>query len=267
MVDVVPKTNKSSKFYHLEVIKVKHYTDQLFWFQVRRPEGFRFRSGEFVMIGLMGDNQKPLLRAYSVASPQWDEVLEFYSVKVPDGPLTSKLQHIQSGDHVLMGRKPTGTLVYDALRPGKRLYMFSTGTGIAPFTSIIRDIETYDKFEQVILTHTCRHVADLAYGQEVFQSIKTHEVLSEIVGERLHLYNSVTREDFPVQERITTLIETKRLFRDLKVSPLNVEEDRVMICGSMAMLKDTKDLCLKANMQEGSLSMPGHFVIERAFVG
>ncbi|OJT95425.1 MAG: ferredoxin--NADP(+) reductase [Rhizobium sp. 63-7] len=248
------------------VLSVQHYTDRLFRFRMTRPAGFRFRSGEFAMIGLMvGD--KPIYRAYSIASPAWDEELEFFSIKVPDGPLTSHLQAIKPGDTVLMRKKPTGTLVLDALTPGKRLYMFSTGTGIAPFASLIRDPETYEKFEDVILTHTCRDVAELKYGQDLVEEIRNDDMLNEIVGDKLRLYSTVTREDYPFKGRITDLIENGKLFSDLGVPPLNPEIDRGMICGSAAMLKDTKELLEKAGMQEGANNKPSEFVIERAFVG
>jgi len=249
-----------------KVLSVTHYTDRLFRFTMTRPEGFRFRSGEFAMIGLMVDG-KPLYRAYSIASPAWADELEFFSIKVPDGPLTSHLQNIKPGDEVLMRKKPTGTLVLDALTPGKRLYMFSTGTGIAPFASLIRDPETYEKFEEVILTHTTRDVAELKYGFDLVEEIRNDELLSEVVGDKLRHYATVTREDFPFTGRITDLIENGKLFADLGVPPLDITVDRGMICGSSAMLKDTKDLLEKAGLTEGANSKPAEFVIERAFVG
>ncbi|MCM2453826.1 ferredoxin--NADP reductase [Rhizobium sp. CG4] len=248
------------------VISVEHYTDRLFRFRMTRPAGFRFRSGEFAMIGLMV-GEKPVYRAYSIASPAWDEELEFFSIKVPDGPLTSHLQAIKPGDTVLMRKKPTGTLVLDALTPGKRLYMFSTGTGIAPFASLIRDPETYEKFEEVILTHTCRDVAELKYGFDLVEEIKNHEFLSELVGDKLKHYATVTREDYPFTGRITDLIENGKMFADLGVSAFDPEIDRGMICGSSAMLKDTKELLEKAGLNEGANNKPAEFVIERAFVG
>ncbi|TCV63636.1 ferredoxin--NADP+ reductase [Neorhizobium sp. R1-B] len=248
------------------VLAVEHYTDRLFRFRMTRPAGFRFRSGEFAMIGLMV-GEKPVYRAYSIASPAWDEELEFFSIKVPDGPLTSHLQKIKPGDTVLMRKKPTGTLVLDALTPGKRLYMFSTGTGIAPFASLIRDPETYEKFDEVILTHTCREVAELKYGFDLVEEIRNHEFLSELVGDKLKHYPTVTREEFSHTGRITDLIENGKLFADLGVPPLNPETDRGMICGSAEMLKDTKALLEKAGLTEGANSKPAEFVIERAFVG
>ncbi len=248
------------------VLSVQHYTDRLFRFRMTRPAGFRFRSGEFAMIGLMVEG-KPIYRAYSIASPSWDEELEFFSIKVPDGPLTSHLQKIQPGDIVLMRKKPTGTLVLDALTPGKRLYMFSTGTGIAPFASLIRDPETYEKFEEVILTHTCREVAELKYGLDLVDEIRNDEMLGEIVGDKLRLYSTVTREDYPFQGRITDLIANGKLFADLGVPAFDPAVDRGMICGSAAMLKDTKELLEKAGLVKGANNKPGEFVIERAFVG
>lgn len=245
---------------------VKHYTDRLFAFRVTRPQSFRFRSGEFVMLGLKVDG-KPLLRAYSVASPSWDEELEFFSIKVPNGPLTSRLQHIQPGDEILLGAKAVGTLVLDALLPGKRLYLLSTGTGIAPFASIIRDPDTYERYEQVILTHTCREVAELAYGQELVDAVREDPLVGEFVGDKLIYYPSVTREPFDRQGRITTLIDDGVIFEELGVPPLNPETDRVMICGSMEMLEDCKARCEQAGLTEGSNARPAEFVIEKAFVG
>ncbi|MBA5778312.1 ferredoxin--NADP reductase [Stappia sp. F7233] len=247
------------------VTSVKHYTDRLFKFRITRPASFRFRSGEFVMIGLMiGD--KPIFRAYSIASPSWDEELEFFSIKVPDGPLTQHLQKIKVGDAILMKKKPTGTLVNDALVPGKRLYMFSTGTGVAPFASIIRDPETYEKFEDVILTQTCRDVAELQYAKDLVEETKNDPLIGEFAAEKLRLFTSATREDYPVKGRITTLIENGELFRHLDVPPLDPATDRAMICGSMAMLKDTKALLEARGFNEGANNKPAEFVVERAFV-
>ena len=248
------------------VLEVKHYTDRLFWFRITRPDAFRFRSGEFVMIGLPKEDGKPLLRAYSIASPFWDEALDFYSIKVADGPLTSRLQHIQPGDQVLLGRKPTGTLVLDALKPGKRLYMISTGTGIAPFASLIRDPETYEKFDQVILTHTCRESAELTYGNALVEAVKSDELIGEMAQEKLVHFASTTREDSPVKGRVTDLIESGELFGHLNVPPLDPEVDRVMICGSEGLLKDTRQICLDRGFIEGSNAAPADFVVEKAFV-
>lgn len=246
------------------VTSVTHYTDRLFRFRMTRPGSFRFRSGEFAMIGLI-INGKPLYRAYSIASPSWAEELEFFSIKVPDGPLTSQLQLIRPGDGILMRKKPTGTLVLDALVPGRRLYMFSTGTGIAPFASLIRDPETYEKFDDVIITHTCREVAELKYGFDVVKEAMFDPLIGEEAQAKLRHYTSVTREEHPFRGRITDLISSGKLFTDLGVPPLDPEVDRGMICGSMAMLKDTRDLMLKAGLTEGSNATPGQFVVERAF--
>jgi ferredoxin--NADP+ reductase len=250
----------------LSVTEVKHYTDSLFRFRMTRPEGFRFRSGEFVMIGLP-NAEKPVFRAYSIASPSWAEELEFFSIKVPGGPLTEHLQKIQVGDTVLMRKKATGTLVHDALVPGKRLYLFSTGTGIAPFASVIRDPETYDKFETVILTHTTRTLAELTYGRELVEEIKADELMSEFVGDKLLLHSSATREGDAKGERITTLVESGKLFTDLGLPPLDPAADRAMICGSMDMLKDTAAMLDRRGFEEGANSKPATYVVERAFVG
>ena len=247
------------------VTEVQHYTDSLFRFRMTRPDTFRFRSGEFVMIGLP-NAEKPVFRAYSVASPSWDEELEFYSIKVSGGPLTEHLQKIKQGGTVLMRKKPTGTLVNDALLPGKRLWMFSTGTGFAPFASLIRDPETYEKFEEVIVTHTCREVAELTYGQELVASLKDDPLCGEFAGS-LRLYATVMREDFPFKARLTDLMASGKVFDDLGVPPIHLETDRGMICGSMAMLKDTKAALEGFGLVEGSNSKPDTFVVERAFVG
>jgi len=247
------------------VTMVRHYTDRLFMFRMTRPPSFRFRSGEFVMIGLPGE--KPVWRAYSIASPAWDEEIEFFSIKVPDGPLTALLQKIQPGDTVWMKKKPTGTLVIDALLPGRRLYMFSTGTGVAPFASLIREPETYEKFEQVILTHTCRDVAELKYGEEIVAAAKADELVGEEATAKLIHLPAATREPYVRSQRITTMIETGALFAELGVAPLSPHTDRAMICGSIEMTRDIKALCEAAGMVEGANSAPGHFVVERAFVG
>ncbi|MEJ8475668.1 ferredoxin--NADP reductase [Roseibium sp. H3510] len=251
--------------YGLTVTEVQHYTDSLFRFRITRPKEFRFRSGEFVMIGLP-NTEKPVFRAYSVASPSWDEELEFYSIKVPDGPLTEHLQKIQPGDTILMRKKSTGTLVNDALLPGKRVWMFSTGTGLAPFASLIRDPETYEKFETIVLVHGCRTAAELKYGEDLVASLRDDPLIGEMVDGHLFHYTSVTREDFPRQGRVTDLISSGKLFDDLGLQRMGPEEDRAMICGSMAMLRDTKQLCIEHGMTEGANNKPGEFVVERAFV-
>lgn len=252
--------------YAEKVVSVMHYTDRLFSFRITRPQSFRFRSGEFVMIGLP-NAEKPVFRAYSIASPAWDDELEFFSIKVPDGPLTQHLQKIQPGDTILMRQKATGTLVTDALTPGKRLFMISTGTGIAPFASLVRDPDTYEKFEEVILTHTCRDHAELRYGEELFDQAANDPLIGEVAAGRLTHYATTTREISPRMGRITRLIENGKLCADLDLPPLDPATDRVMICGSMAMLKDVKELVESLGFTEGSLSNPAEFVVERAFVG
>ncbi|AGI67914.1 putative ferredoxin--NADP reductase [Octadecabacter antarcticus 307] len=246
------------------VTSVEHYTDRLFKFRISRPDSFRFRSGEFVMIGLP-NTEKPVFRAYSIASPNWDEEIEFYSIKVPEGPLTEHLQKIKVGDTVLMRKKPTGTLVNDALLPGKRLWMFSTGTGIAPFASLIRDPDTYEKFDEVILTHTCRDVAELTYGQGLVAAVKDDPLCGEF-AQSLRLYSTATREDYPFKGRITDLMASGKVFSDLGVPPITPDIDRGMICGSMAMLHDAKVALEGFGLAEGSNNRPNTFVVERAFV-
>ncbi len=258
------------------VTEVEHYTDRLFRFRVTRPASLRFRSGEFVMIGLMGDpdpetgKQKPLLRAYSIASPSWDEELEFYSIKVQDGPLTSKLQHIKVGDEVILRPKPVGTLVHDALLPGKRIWFFSTGTGFAPFASLLRDPQTYEDYDEVIITHTCREVGELKYGAELIESIRNDEMLVELLGEenlkKLRYYPTTTREESPKMGRITDLIRSGELFEDLGIEPLNPEHDRAMICGNLAFNLELKELFEEAGLKEGANSDPQQYVVEKAFL-
>lgn len=247
------------------VTELQHYTDRLFRFRITRPGTFRFRSGEFVMIGLP-NAEKPVFRAYSIASPSWDEEIEFFSIKVPDGPLTEHLQKIRVGDTILMRRKPTGTLVNDALLPGKRLYMFATGTGIAPFASLIRDPETYEKFEEVILCHTCRKVAELTYGDDLVAAIADDPLIGEVAGGALRHYATTTRDPSENMGRQTDLMASGKLFTDLGVPPISPETDRGMICGSMGMLRDTKAMLEGFGLVEGSNSSPGTFVVERAFV-
>jgi ferredoxin--NADP+ reductase len=248
------------------VVSVRHYTDRLFSFRVTRPQSFRFRSGEFVMIGLP-NAEKPVFRAYSIASPAWDEEIEFFSIKVQDGPLTSHLQKIQPGDTVLLRQKSTGTLVVDALTPAKRLFMISTGTGIAPFASLVRDPDTFEKFDEIVVTHTCRDHAELAYGVELFENLAADPLIGELTEGRVTLYSTTTQEITPRMGRITRLIENGRLYEDLGIAPLSPETDRVMICGSMHMLKDVKELVEGLGFKEGSLSHPADYVVERAFVG
>ncbi len=259
------------------VTQVTHWTDRLFSFRVTRPASLRFRSGEFVMIGLMGDphpetgRQKPLLRAYSIASPAWDDELEFYSIKVQDGPLTSKLQHIQPGDEIILRPKPVGTLVHDALLPGKRIWFFATGTGFAPFASLLREPETYENYDQVIVTHTCRDVAELEYSRRLIEELKTDEMMQELIGTenlaKIRYYPTTTREQSPKMGRITTLLQDGTVFRDLGIDGISVDTDRAMVCGSMGLNTDIKAILEDFGLEEGANSDPKHYVVEKAFVG
>ena len=249
---------------------VKHWTDRLFSFRVTRPASLRFRSGEFVMIGLMNDNGTPLLRAYSIASPSWDEELEFYSIKVQDGPLTSKLQHIQVGDEIILRPKPVGTLVHDALLPGKRIWFFATGTGFAPFASLLREPQTYEDYDEVIITHTCREVAELDYGRTLIEEIRQDELLRELIGDgfadKIRYYPTTTREPSPKMGRITDLMRAGTVFEDLGVPPLSPECDRAMVCGNLAFNLEIKDMLEGYGLVEGANSNPQHYVVEKAFL-
>ncbi len=252
------------------VTEVRHWTDRLFSFRVSRPQSLRFRSGEFVMIGLLKDDGKPLLRAYSIASPAWDEELEFYSIKVQDGPLTSRLQHIQPGDQIILRPKPVGTLVHDALLPGKRLWFFATGTGIAPFASLIREPQTYEDYDQVILTHTCREVAELEYGRQLVEQVRNDEMLRELIGDgldKLVYYPTTTREESPKMGRITDLLKDGTLFADLGIDGLSPQTDRAMVCGSIGLNNDLKEILESHGLREGANSDPAEYVVEKAFVG
>ncbi|PAT34731.1 ferredoxin--NADP reductase [Vandammella animalimorsus] len=253
-----------SAFNEERVLSIHHWNDTLFSFTTTRDASLRFSNGHFTMIGLRVDG-KPLLRAYSIASANYEEHLEFFSIKVPNGPLTSRLQHIQPGDTILVGKKPTGTLLLDYLLPGKRLYLLATGTGLAPFLSTIRDPETYERFEQVVLVHGTRFVNELAYQELITRTLPEHEILGEYVKGKLLYYPTVTREDYHHQGRITTLIENGKLFADLGLPTINRAEDRIMICGSPAMLFDLKTLFEQRGFIEGNTSTPGEFVVERAF--
>ncbi len=254
-----------SNFHEAKVLSVRHWTDRQFSFTCTRDPGFRFQSGQFVMIGLVVDG-KPLLRAYSIVSPHWDENLEFLSIKVPDGPLTSRLQHIEVGSTVLVGRKPSGTLLTQNLLPGKNMYLLSTGTGLAPFMAMIRDPEVYEAFEKIILVHGCRQVNELAYDKVIEDELPQNEFFGEQVREKLLYYPTVTREPFRNQGRIPPLLESGKIPADLGLPPISIENDRFMLCGSPEMLKDTRAIFEKLGMAEGNMSHPGHYVIERAFV-
>ena len=254
-----------SAFLEERVLSVHHWTDRLFSFTTTRDPSLRFSNGHFTMIGLRL-NGKPLLRAYSIASPNYEEHLEFLSIKVEEGPLTSHLQHIQVGDTIIVGKKPTGTLLIDYLTPAKCLYLLSTGTGLAPFLSIIRDPETYEKFETVVVVHGVRQVDELAYHDLIVDHLPQHEFLGEMISKQLRYYPTVTRETYRNMGRVTTLIETGKLFKDLGLPLLNPAHDRVMLCGSPGMLNDLKHMLESQGFVEGNTSTPGDFVIERAFV-
>lgn len=247
------------------VLGVRHWTERLFTFTVTRNPGFRFESGQFAMLGLEV-NGRLLLRPYSMASAHYDETLEFVSVKVPHGALTSRLQHIVPGETVMVGRKATGTLVLDSLLPGRTLYLFGTGTGIAPFLSLIKDPTIYMQFERVVLTHTCRKVTELRGTDCVTSELPAHQWIGELVREQLIYYPSVTREPFRTVGRVTQLLEEGRIHADLGLLPLDSEVDRAMVCGSMAFLADMSAILFKRGFREGSLSRPGTFDIEKAFV-
>jgi ferredoxin--NADP+ reductase len=251
----------------LRVEEVEHFTESYFRFRLERPDGFRFVSGQFVMVGLMVDG-KPLMRAYSIASAHWDETLEFFSIIIPDGQLTSRLRHIKVGDEVVLSEKAVGTLT---LRPlgagGRRLFMLSTGTGVAPFASLIRDEEIYESFDAVYLTQTCRFVKDLQYGEKIVREAKASPLVGEDAERKLHFYGSVTREPHTYEGRITHLIESGKLFEDLHIAAFDPETDRVMICGSMEMLKDTQVLLDGLGFERGYGHRPAGYVWERAFTG
>lgn len=248
----------------VRVLSVHHWNDTLFSFTTTREPSFRFESGHFVMIGLPIDG-KNILRAYSIASPSWEEHLEFLSIKVQDGALTKHLQNLKVGDELLVGRKPTGTLVISDLLPAKRLFLFGSGTGLAPFMSIIRDPATYEAFEQVVLVHGVRTADELAYHDLVTEHLPQHEFLGEMLSKQLLYYPTVTRESYRTMGRVTDLMESGKMFEDLKLPALDAAHDRVMICGNPHMLKDLKHMLEKRGFKEGNTSRPGDFVIERAF--
>ncbi len=258
--------SNNSKYSTEKVLSVNHWNDTLFSFKTTRQDGLRFENGQFVMIGLEVDG-RPLARAYSVASPNYDEHLEFLSIKVQDGPLTSRLQHIKVGDEILVSRKPTGTLVIHDLKPAKNLYLFSTGTGLAPYMSLIQDIEVYDRFEKVILVHGVRKVDDLAYKDFIENELPKNEFFGEEVKNKLIYYPTVTREAFKNEGRLTDLIKSGKLFKDIGLEKMNPADDRAMICGSSEMLKDTQDLLDSMNFKVSPrIGEPGDYVIEHAFV-
>ncbi|SDR33918.1 ferredoxin--NADP+ reductase [Rhizobiales bacterium GAS191] len=247
------------------VLAVHHWTDTLFSFSTSRSPSFRFQSGQFTMIGLDIEG-RPLLRAYSMASANYEENLEFFSIKVPDGPLTSRLQHLKEGDTVLVNRKATGTLIHDNLIAGRTLYLLGTGTGLAPFLSIIKDADTYDRYDKVVLVHGCRQVNELAYGEFIQRELPNHEFLGDLVRGKLIYYPTVTREPFRNRGRLTDLITSNALSEDLGLPPLDSKHDRVMMCGSPSMLADLRRILDERGFVEGNHATPGHYVIERAFV-
>ena len=247
------------------VTEIHHWNDSLFSFKTTRDQGFRFKNGHFIMIGLEVEG-RPLMRAYSIASPNYEDTLEFFSIKVPDGPLTSRLQNIKEGDQIMLSRKPTGTLVLDHLIPGRNLYLLSTGTGLAPFISIVQDPETYEQYEKVILVHGCRYVRELAYQDLIGQALPNHEYFGEMVRDKLIYYPTVTREPFRNQGRLTELMRSGKLFDDIDLPAFDLENDRFMLCGSPNMLKDTCQILDAQGFKEARHGDQGHYVIERAFV-
>ncbi len=254
-----------SNFTEETVLSVRHWTDDLFSFTATRSPSFRFANGQFTMMGLEVEG-KPLLRAYSMVSSNYDDELEFFSIKVPDGPLTSRLQHIREGDRILVGKKPTGTLVLDNLLPGRTLYLLATGTGLAPFMSIIRDPEAYEKNENVVLVHGCRQVAELAYGEKITQALPQDDYIGELIREKLIYYPTVTREPFRHRGRVTDLITAGQIFHDIGLPPMDPEHDRVMLCGGPPMLEEMKTILEERGFTEGANSKPATYVTEKAFV-
>lgn len=247
-----------------QVLSVHHWTDTLFSFTTTRDPAFRFENGQFVMIGLEVDG-RPLLRAYSVVSPNYNETLEFLSIKVPDGPLTSRLQHLAVGDSIVVGRKATGTLLLANVRPGRNLYLFSTGTGLAPYMSLIRDPETLERYERVVLVHGCRQTDELAYQQQITEEFPTNEYFGELLSGKLIYYPTVTREPFRNCGRITDLVRSGSLFTDIGLSAISAEHDRAMLCGSPAFITDMRDILEGLGMGEGNNTTPGEYVVEKAF--
>jgi ferredoxin/flavodoxin---NADP+ reductase len=254
-----------SQFHHERVLSVHHWTDRLFSFRTTRTPAFRFRSGQFVMMGLEGEG-KPLLRAYSLASAHYDDELEFFSIKVPDGPLTSRLQHLKEGDEILIGRKPTGTLVTDNLKSGRTLFLLGTGTGLAPFLSIIKDPEAYEKFDRIVVAHGVRWIKDLAYSEVIANELPNDELIGELVKEKLLYYPTVTREPFVNRGRLSLALTSNAMTEALRIPPIEAAHDRFMLCGSPAMLADLRAILDERGFEEGNHGEPGDYVIEKAFV-
>jgi ferredoxin--NADP+ reductase len=253
-----------SNFNQEQVVSVRHWTDRLFSFRTTRNPSFRFRNGQFTMMGLETEG-RPLLRAYSLVSANYEEELEFFSIKVPNGPLTSRLRHVREGDQVIVSRKATGTLVLDNLKPGRNLFLLGTGTGLAPLLSIIKDPETYERFERVVIVHGCRWIADLAYGDLIADGLPKDEFVGELLREKLDYYPTVTRESFRHNGRISLLLRSGKLAEDLDLPPINPNADRFMLCGSPAMLADISAILDQRGFDEGNHGEPGHYAIEKAF--
>ncbi len=250
-----------------KVLSVKHWNDTLFTFQTTRDQSLRFRNGEFIMIGLPLEDGKKVMRAYSIASPNYEENLEFFSIKVPDGKLTSRLQHLKPGDEVMVSKKPTGTLVVDDLKQGRNLYLLATGTGLAPFLSIVQCPETYEKFDKVILCHGVRFVSELCYQEMIMQDLPNHEYLGDIIAEKLLYYPTVTREPYQNQGRLTHALENGQVEETLGLDKLDPKHDRAMICGSPAMLEDLSQMLNDKGFEiSQKMGIQGDYVIERAFV-
>jgi len=254
-----------SNFNQETVLDVQHWTDRLFSFKTTRNPAFRFQNGQFTMMGVEIQG-RPLVRAYSLVSANYEDQLEFFSIKVPDGPLTSRLQHLKQGDPILVSRKATGTLVLDNLSAGRNLYLVGTGTGLAPFLSIIKDPETYERFERVVIVHGCRWIAELAYGEAIINAMPSDELVGDIVKERLIYYPTVTREPFRHNGRISTLMTSGKLFEDVGLPNFGLESDRFMLCGSPNMLRDIRTILEDQGFKEGNHGAAGHYVIEKAFV-
>lgn len=263
----IEEVAEAKGLFAVRVTWVHHWTADLFSFRVERPQSFRFQSGEFIMIGLAAPDGKPIMRAYSLASPAWEEHLEFFSVKVADGALTSRLQHLEVGDQILLGRKPTGTLLVDALEPGERLIMVGTGTGLAPFLSVLRDPETHDRFQHIVVSHTVRWQEELAYRNFLEEEIRTDEIFGELLRDRVTYYPTVTRGEFHRKGRITDRIREGLFRKDLNLGIEARETSRFMICGSIAFNREMVEILSGWGMTEGTRTNPGQYVVERAFVG
>jgi ferredoxin--NADP+ reductase len=257
---------RTGNLYHEKVLSVRHWTERLFSFATTRSPSLRFENGQFVMVGLPAIDDRPLMRAYSLASANYEEELEFLSIKMPQGKLTSRLQRIRPGDEILIGDKPVGNLILANLQPGKHIYLFGTGTGLAPFLGLVKDPELYQRYEKVTLIHGVRQRAELVYNELFTRELPQSELLGDVVRSKLTYYPTVTREPFPVQGRITTLIESGRLFSDLGLPPFEPTADRMMLCGSMAMISDMRTLLGSFGLTEGCPRKAGQYLVERSYV-